>query len=91
MTAYYVSDVVQTSDATKWSTNGIVNVPALTPSFWSGRKAAAMWCPLNTDKNQLSNVQSKAIDSDWWKGCIELFTTSDREEYLLLQPPRHYD
>lgn len=79
MTAYYVSDVVQTSDATKWSTNGIVNVPALTPVILEWTEGSGYVVPLNTEKNQLSNVQSKAIDSDWWKGCIELYTTSDRE------------
>lgn len=73
MKAYYVADIVD--DRAECNTNGIVNVHGFTPVILEWTDGSNYVVPINTEKDQPGNVVSTAIDNDWWKGCINLYTT----------------
>ena len=73
MKAYYVANIVD--DRAECNTNGIVNVHGFTPVILEWTDGSNYVVPINTETDQPGNVVSTAIDNDWWKGCINLYTT----------------
>ncbi len=80
MKAYYVADIVD--DRAECNTNGIVNVHGFTPVILEWTDGSNYVVPINTEKDQPGNVVSNAIEQDWWKGCINLYTTGGNNPSL---------
>lgn len=73
MKAYYVADIKD--DIAECNTNGITNVHEFTPVILEWTAGSNYVVPINKEKDKPGNVVSTAIDNDWWKGCINLYTT----------------